>query len=396
MSLSSKVSKAVREIVCDYIMECSVLYNFDGSEAIERLVSNSVNKEVVKNVSKKVVKNVSKKVSWPIPFRKECMNNEWCEGLKYNSGLFTQCGKDKENDLYCKSCCLECEKNGTGMPDAGNISERMKCGLMEFKDPKGRKPTAFLSILKKKKIGVDKVREEAKCMNIVIDEEHFREVRKEKKEKIVKEKKQGRPKKAAKEVESSTVVDLFAELVEEAVSSNVEVENVVIEEKPKKEIISAEEKAIKKSEKEAAKALSKAEKAAGEKQAREEKRAAEKAAKAAEKEAAKAAKEAEKSSNKKGKKPVKKAEQGEAVAEVKAVTAVTAVEDAKPVAAPKVTVTRFEHEGKKYLKSTENILYDPESREELGIWCEESKTIKALPEEDDEEIEEEEYESEDE
>jgi chemotaxis protein histidine kinase CheA len=394
------VSKAVREIVCDYIMECSRLYNFNGLEAIERVVSEGV---VVKKVSKKVVKNVVKNVnnkqSWPVPFNKECIDSECCQGLKYNSGLFTQCDKDKESDLYCKLCLEECEKNGRGIPDSGNIEERMKCGLMEFKDPKGRKPTSFLSILKKKNISIEKVREDAKAMNITIDEVHFMEVTKEKKDKIVKEKKegkQGRPKKAPKEVESSNVVDLFAELVEEAVSNNVEneivdnvvVDNVVLEEKPKKKAFSAEDKELKA----AAKAAAKAEKAAAEKEAREEKRAAEKAAKAAEKEAAKAAKEAEKVSNKKGKKPVKKAEQGETVAEV---TAVTAVEEVKPVPAPKVTVTRFEHEGKKYLKSTENILYDPESKEELGIWCEESKTIKALPEDDDEEIEEEEYESED-
>ena len=49
--------------------------------------------------------------------------------------------------------------------------------------------------------------------------------------------------------------------------------------------------------------------------------------------------------------------------------------------------------GKAYLKSSNNILYDPESKEEVGLWDQESKTIKELP--DDEEEEEEEYEEED-
>ena len=47
------------------------------------------------------------------------------------------------------------------------------------------------------------------------------------------------------------------------------------------------------------------------------------------------------------------------------------------------------------MKSTENILYDAITKEEEGIWCEETKTIKPLPEDDDEEVEEE-YESDDE
>jgi hypothetical protein len=368
--MSSKVSKAVREIVCDYIMECSALYDFNGSEAIERLLS-------VDGKSVKSVKSVNS-VSWPVPFNSKCVNVECCQGLRYNSGLFTQCKNKKEGEEYCKECNEESKKNESGMPDCGNISERMKCGLMEFKDGKGRKPVAFLSVLKKKKIGVEKVREDAKAMNIAIDEEHFNEVRKEKviKEKVTKEKKEksGRPKKEKKEVVSNGVVDLFASLVEEEVVNEVVLaaEEVIVEEKPKKKVASSEEKEKK--------AAEKAEKAAAEKAAREEKRAAEKAAKEAAKEAAKAEKEAAKASKKKGTKEV--------AAAVKVV-----VEEEKPK--PKVTVTRFEHEGKKYLKSTENILYDPDTKEELGIWCEESKTITALPEDEDEEIEEEEYEGED-
>ena len=53
-----------------------------------------------------------------------------------------------------------------------------------------------------------------------------------------------------------------------------------------------------------------------------------------------------------------------------------------------------EHNGVNYYKSLDtNILYDPVTKNEVGIWCEESKSIKELPEEDDEELEEEGYES---
>ena len=53
----------------------------------------------------------------------------------------------------------------------------------------------------------------------------------------------------------------------------------------------------------------------------------------------------------------------------------------------KVTVSKIQICGKIYLKSSVNILYDPETRQEVGIWDPETKTIKELPEDDDEEEE---------
>ena len=54
----------------------------------------------------------------------------------------------------------------------------------------------------------------------------------------------------------------------------------------------------------------------------------------------------------------------------------------------KVSVSRIQISGKQYLKSSNNILYDPETKEELGLWDPVSKTIKDLPEDDEEEQEE--------
>ena len=61
----------------------------------------------------------------------------------------------------------------------------------------------------------------------------------------------------------------------------------------------------------------------------------------------------------------------------------------------KVRVTRIQIAGKHYLKSSINILYDPNTKEEVGIWDPESKIIKELPDEESDEEEEEEEECED-
>ena len=57
----------------------------------------------------------------------------------------------------------------------------------------------------------------------------------------------------------------------------------------------------------------------------------------------------------------------------------------------KVTVKRVTINGVEYLKSTTGVLYDEKTKEEMGIYDEETKTIKAIEYDDDEEEDEYEY-----
>lgn len=326
-----------------------------------------------------------------MPFSREMVCSSKCQGLRYNHGLFTQCSKDKKLGEYCKGCNEEGKKNGSGVPDSGNISSRLSLDLMEYIDGKGRGVIAFSKIMRKMKMSEEEVRKEASLKKYILDDRHF-----EVKAKVEKREKRGRPKKEKKEVESGNVKDLFAELIGEVdvVDDVVELVNelVVKENKPdKKELEKAEKEAkkeSKKSEKEAEKEAKKAEKEAAKEAKKEsnklEKKEAKKTEKEAEKEAKKEAKKAEKEAEKAAKKEAKKAEN--LVQPLPKVDLVQPLPDEEDRV--KVTVTRFEFEGKQYLRSTENILYDPDSKEEMGIFCEETKSIKALP---DGECEEEEY-----
>jgi len=279
------------------IKRCGEVLNMDTSSLISGMMLNS--KECL------------------MPFSREMVCSSKCQGLRYNHGLFTQCSKDKKLGEYCKGCNEEGKKNGSGIPDSGNISIRLSLDLMEYIDVKGRGVIAFSKVMKKMKMSEEEVRKEA-CMNkYILDERHF-----EVKAKVEKREKRGRPKKEKKEVESGNVKDLFAELVGE-----VDVVDVV------NDVVVVENNKLEKEE-----------------------------AKKADKEADKEAKKAENLVQ-----PFPKVDEEDRV---------------------KVTVTRFEFEGKQYLRSTENILYDPDSKEEMGIFCEETKSIKALP---DGECEEEEY-----
>jgi hypothetical protein len=181
-------------------------------------------------------------------------------------------------------------------------------------------------------------------------------------------------------------------------------------EKAAKEQKLAEEKAAKeakKLEELAAKEAKKLELEA-EKAAKEAKKLEELAAKEAKKLEDLAAKEAKKlqleqkkaeaeALAKQKKAPEKKAPEKKVAAKKTAEKKVEEPKKAEAVAeaAPKkVTVKRITIDGKQYLKTPENLLYDPETKEEMGIYDPDTNTIKELPEDSDEEVEEDGYTSE--
>jgi hypothetical protein len=275
----------------------------------------------------------------------------------------------------------------------------------------------------------------------VIKEKPVKEV-KEKviKEKPVKEKKEavGRPKSTKKPIETAAVEDLFASLVAEEISNasgsesevevEVEVNKVEVKKVDKKTELNSEKQeraAMQNEEKEqklkdAASAKEKKLKDAAEAKEKKlkdaadakEKKAAEVAAAKLEKEAA-AAKEKEKKAEEaaaaKEKKlkdaavaklekeaAASKEKKAEAVASKKANEVSVIQEPVAPVEVTKVTVKRITIDGKEYLKSSTNMLYDPKTKDEVGIYNTETGGIDALPEEsDDEEEVEDDYDSED-
>ena len=60
----------------------------------------------------------------------------------------------------------------------------------------------------------------------------------------------------------------------------------------------------------------------------------------------------------------------------------------------KVTVSRITIKGVQYLKSSTNLLYNPETKEEIGIYDPDTQTIKELPDDDEDEVSDSDYESE--
>ena len=441
--LMKTLENAARKLAARCISEAATRHGFDADAEIQALglenLSVTRKQMAKKTASEKKEKKPRepKKSNFPMPFFAENVNADGCQGLAYNRGLFTQCPKNRldTGGDYCKGCQTEADKNASGCPDCGNVSARLATGLYEFKDPKGRSPISYVKLIKKLNLTLEQVSEETGKTGKTIPEEHL----------VVVEKKfaRGRPKKvnAVETDDLSVVSDLFyklsvekkqdlEELVEEVLEEEV-LEEEVLESpvKTKKPKLSEDEKAALEAEKAAKKSALEAEKA--EKEAKKLALEAEKAEKAekkaaleAEKEAKKLALEAEKAEKKaalekekaekkaaleaekaqkkeaekaerqakrdaeKTQKKEKKVDEKENVDEP--VTEKEKVDEPQPA---KVKVTRIQISGKSYLKTTNNLLYNPETKEEVGIWDPDTKTIKPLPEEEDEEEQEEEYDS---
>jgi hypothetical protein len=358
VSLSKKRSEQVKEVKEVVVRWCSERYNFVASEALEEMGDLLIG-------DSKIVK----KSKFVLPYNGE-HNEECCNGLRKNVGLYTQCQvKKKVNEKYCKTCQNSAEKND-GVPEYGTIEGRLAVEIYEYVDPKGRKPTSYAKIMKKLNLSKEDVLAEGKRLNIVINEKHFEEEEvkvtdvkrgRPKVEKAPKEPKgaKGRPKKTKKVVEvngDNEPEDLFASLVANA---NPEVEDLLANavadafgslvantETEEDETEEGGKIATEKEKKLAARLKEKEEKEATRLKEKEEKEAKKKAA-----EEAKSQRIKEKEAVKAKKSETQKSKQQEQVVE----------EEEQDI------VKKIEVDGIKYLKSKKTgLIYDYKSYTEFG------------------------------
>ena len=429
---NSAVRVALEQLAEKEKLGCSV------SEAMEML-ELSLEKEKKKVTEKKSAKK--NKPSLPLPF---CGTYERdnCLGIRLNHGLHTQClnVSDGLGD-YCKTCQKQADKNASGKPTYGDIRDRLECGILEYRDPKGRLTIPYGNVMEK--LGLDRtaVEAEAAKFGLVIPEQHWQVVKKTRgrpKKSVTgvsdtssetsAPKKRGRPKKV-KVVESAVGDDLLAQLKAADDSSVVS---------DSESVLSTEEKKAAKAAEREAKKAEKARQAAELKAMKLAEREAKKAEKLAAKEAEKAAKAAERKAKKAEKKETKKTEKVMAPALKISQAEFDAIDqlemekeeayeknyqdavdryqqskhkeideekDGEPVsvslpASPvpetgddddTMAVIQFTHEGKTYLRTQDNQVFTEDALESddadpIGVWNPDTETIdEALFLSDDEE-----------
>ena len=285
--------------------------------------------------------------------------SERCENIKRNEGLYTQCEGKRSVGMKCEKC-EKSEKSGMRY---GRVDERMSVGIMEYRDSEGNGPVAYSKIMKKYGLTKERVLLEGKIVGVEVPEIHFLEEevgkrgrpRKSKddvKDVVVEKKKRGRPRKE-KEVENKiTGEDLIASLLrekEDEVSPQLyskkeacmEVKETSNNNNNNNNINNNNNNINNNNKKPSADNKKKP-------SADDNKPSADTA------------------DNKKEPSADKPS----------ADTADTADEEEETV------VVRFEKDGVVYLKSGENVLYDIESHEAIGVWNEKSGEIEELEEDD--------------
>lgn len=389
VSVSSRVMLGVEQVCKDYALSLlkivsdargldfeSLLEGVElprlvfGDDKRDKVVREKVVREKV--VREKVVRDLPKCV---LPFLG--VLDGCCKGVIRNNNLYTQClGLPKSDDL-----CNKCIKSKDSGKFLGLITDR-KVGDVEFSTgAKVVKISSYVDVVRKLNIVKDAAVADALRFGWSLSDDYFEE----------KEKARGRPKKVAvecdkkddksrgrpkkdKKVVSSGVEgdDLIAKLVAEvsnddkssssSPSSEDDNEVDVPSDAPRMAAVSVAPK--------------KAKASGAEKELEKAKKVAEKAEKEAEKEAEKAKKVAEKAK--------KEAEKAKKAKKVKtptpppmAVAASLEEEDSESSESPAkvVTVKKFDFGGKKYKLSSENILYDWETDNPVGIWNAEKKCI---------------------
>jgi len=368
---SKAVTAAIISFTLSVIDKLAGKYGFDKEEAVEFININSISVKVGK--SKRVVP------SFLLPWcGKICSDN--CQAIKKNRGLMTQCSAlPKAGSTFCGPCEKSIDPQ-VGAPPLGIIADRLD---PEWSDPNGKKPVKFAKVMASIKIGdvpvtIEQVKEEAAKFDMVISESEFvldKPVRKVKKEKDVSssdddsgsDKKRGRPKKVKpmSSGASSSGDDLLASLLDAAKlkKQTDPVPNVVVEPEPDKE---AEPEPVK---------------AAEPKKEKEKKVTKKEATPKKEKEAT--PKKEKEATPKKEKKATPKKEKEDlgldtSDEEDEPVTKTTGASDGELSEEEEdstINVTKFEFEGKEYLRSKEGEVYDTESYDEIGKWDEDSKKI---------------------
>ena len=251
----------------------------------------------------------------------------WCQGLRPNKDLLSQCNQKPKSDGLCATCFKQFQNDGK--TKCGTVDDRLAADAegRVYKNPEtGKAPALYGAVLKKMKVSREDAEAEAAKFGITIPEEQFE----------VPRAKKGRPPSTKPKTKGEDMLNEMIAKAVAAVSSTEESESETEQSAPKSPVESTPE---------AMPALVEAENVF----------------------------EAETVANSEPKKATNSAEAD--------YDAETEDED------DEIKVERFEHDGTKYLRDVaHNILYDEKTQEAIGVWDPATKTIKPCdPESSDEE-----------
>jgi hypothetical protein len=366
------MEKAMTKMLLEVVSEISVKYGLDISE-VKREIGLDVEVRVLKEKEK------GKKIMLPFCGR---IDEERCQGIKINYGLYTQCENNIFQKKLCKTCHKQSKKNSDGKPNYGTIDERLD---KNYKDKNGKQPIKYSKFMEKMNITREMAEKEAEEQGVTIPEEEF-EIKKtgrgrpkkststtdtSDEESIAEPKKRGRPPKEKKVIENGNVGDdLIKNLIEEANKNEPKKVATPLPKEPTPEPKKAATPLPKEPTPEPKKAATPLPKEPTPEPKKEATPEPKKAATPLPKEPTPEPKKAATPEPKKAATP-----------EPKKAATPEADNDDDSDDEEETVVVPFTFKGVKYLKATDNTIYDINTHEEVGVWDEEKQEI--VPDDDD-------------
>lgn len=189
MGVEQAMNELVSELTQSVVERLAERYSFDASEALKWLdqePSPKMNKAPEKGKKERIIPSI------PLPF---CgvVNEDWCRGVRLNHGLHTQCTQSAGCGAHqlCKTCGGQAAKNETEEPTYGRIEDRVQhvnsgAEYNSWRDPSGKIVTPYTKIMTK--LGITRSDAEAEAVKFgwTISEQHF----------VVTKRSAGRPKKS--------------------------------------------------------------------------------------------------------------------------------------------------------------------------------------------------------
>ena len=176
-AMEKQLMDMAKKVQLKTIEALSPIYDFEVQDAV-----NKIGLELKKTEKKITNKSKTKTRAIPLPWCGE-VNTEWCNGLRLDGGLHTQCTNSKiEGGKFCKTCQNQCKNNDDEKPNYGEVSDRVAAGD-DYKGAKGKKPIKYSQVMEKKGITREEAVREAAKYGWVIPESEFAKVVKNKNKK---------------------------------------------------------------------------------------------------------------------------------------------------------------------------------------------------------------------
>jgi hypothetical protein len=192
VEIDNRIMDSIKQTSIDFALKCVDIvadeYNLN-KENIRKLLNlqNTLTKKREKKESSSpepseegsITNKRTKEI--PLPYVPSMLNENGCNAIVYNFGLFTQCENEPTETLgtnkFCKSCVKETEKFNNLVPKCGTIHQRKAANMFEYKDNRGRKPITYSKVLDKLNVNKDDALDYLKTFNNteLLDQFNFQE-----------------------------------------------------------------------------------------------------------------------------------------------------------------------------------------------------------------------------